>query len=96
MTDVLSRLRALRVGDLPTKGGRTLAYVYDSGLAEADAVGREALASFADSNGLDPTAFPSLMQMENELVGFAAKPTSSFSICSNEGKAVGSRPLESA
>ena len=72
MTDVLSRLRALQVGDLPTKGGRTLAYVYDSGLAEADAVGREALVSFADSNGLDPTAFPSLMQMENELVGFAA------------------------
>jgi glutamate/tyrosine decarboxylase-like PLP-dependent enzyme len=73
MTDVLARLRALQAGDLPTKGGRTLAYVYDSGLAEADAVGREALATFADSNGLDPTAFPSLMQMENELVGFAAE-----------------------
>ncbi len=72
MTDVLARLRALQAGDLPTKGGRTLAYVYDSGLAEADAVGRAALATFADSNGLDPTAFPSLLQMENELVGFAA------------------------
>ena len=30
------------------------------------------MAAFADSNGLDPTAFPSLMQMENELVGVAA------------------------
>ena len=28
--------------------------------------------AFADCNGLDPTAFPSLLRMENELVGFAA------------------------
>jgi sphinganine-1-phosphate aldolase len=71
-SDVLARLRALQEGDLPTKGGRTLAYVYDSGLAEADEVARQAVAAFADSNGLDPTAFPSLRQMENDLVGFAA------------------------
>jgi len=52
-------------------GGRTLAYVYDSGLAEADRIGREAVAAYAGSNGLDPTAFPSLLTMENELVGLA-------------------------
>ncbi|MDP3967163.1 MAG: aminotransferase class V-fold PLP-dependent enzyme [Nocardioides sp.] len=75
MTDapsVLDRLHALQAGDLPTHGGRTLAYVYDSGLAEADEVGRQAVAAFASSNGLDPTAFPSMLTMENELVGFAA------------------------
>jgi glutamate/tyrosine decarboxylase-like PLP-dependent enzyme len=65
---VLERLTALQAGDLPTHGGRTLAYVYDSGLAEADAVGRDALSMFASSNGLDPTAFPSLLTMERELV----------------------------
>src|SRR5690606_18032946 len=64
--------RALQSDDLPTHGGRTLAYVYDSGLAEADEVGRRASATFAATNGLDPTAFPSMLQMENELVGFAA------------------------
>ncbi len=69
---VLDRLRALQSDDLPTHGGRTLAYVYDSGLAEADEVGRRASAAFAATNGLDPTAFPSMLQMENELVGFAA------------------------
>jgi glutamate/tyrosine decarboxylase-like PLP-dependent enzyme len=58
----------LQAHDLPAHGGRTLAYVYDSGLADADAVGLEALAMFAASNGLDPTAFPSLLQMENDLV----------------------------
>lgn len=72
MNDVLARLEQLRAHDLPTHGGRTLAYVYDSGLAEADEVGRRALAAFGSSNGLDPTAFPSLLAMENELVGLAA------------------------
>jgi sphinganine-1-phosphate aldolase len=72
MSDVLERLRAMQAGDVPVHGGRTLAYVYDSGLAEADRVGREAVAAYAGSNGLDPTAFPSLLTMENEVVGFAA------------------------
>src|SRR5947208_16187522 len=71
MTDALDRLRAMQAADLPVHGGRTLAYVYDSGLPEVDAIGREAVAAYAGSNGLDPTAFPSLQQMENELVGYA-------------------------
>ena len=70
--DVLARLRELQADDVPVTGGRTLAYVYDSGLPEADRVGREAVAAYAGSNGLDPTAFPSLLTMENELVGLAA------------------------
>lgn len=69
--NILDRLRAMQAGDVPVTGGRTLAYVYDSGLAEADRAGREAVSLYAGSNGLDPTAFPSLLQMENELVGFA-------------------------
>jgi sphinganine-1-phosphate aldolase len=68
---LLDRLTALRAGDLPTHGGRTLAYVYDSGLADADEVGRRALAMFASTNGLDPTAFPSLARMERDLIGIA-------------------------
>ena len=59
--------------DLPSHGGRTLAYVYDSGLAEADALGREALAAYASSNGLDPTAFGSLLSMEQDLVAIATR-----------------------
>jgi glutamate/tyrosine decarboxylase-like PLP-dependent enzyme len=71
MTDALARLRAMQAADLPVHGGRTLAYVYDSGLAEVDRIGRAAVAQYAGSNGLDPTAFPSLLTMENDLVGFA-------------------------
>ncbi|MEO7423238.1 MAG: aspartate aminotransferase family protein [Ornithinibacter sp.] len=68
---VREALRAMQAADLPVHGGRTLAYVYDSGLEEADALGLEALAMFAGSNGLDPTAFPSLATMENDLVAMA-------------------------
>ncbi|ONI69192.1 aspartate aminotransferase family protein [Kribbella sp. ALI-6-A] len=73
MNDVLTRLRALQAGDLPTHGGSTLAYVYDSGLTEADELGRAALAQYGATNGLDPTVFPSLRTLENELVGRAAR-----------------------
>jgi len=72
MTDPLARLREMQTADLPVHGGRTLAYVYDSGLPDVDRIGREAVAAYAGSNGLDPTAFPSLLQMENDLVGFTA------------------------
>ncbi|MEV7398671.1 aminotransferase class V-fold PLP-dependent enzyme [Aeromicrobium sp. NPDC092404] len=68
--DILRRLEELRAHDLPTHGGRTMAYVYDSGLAEADEVGKQALAMYASTNGLDPTAFPSLLAMERDLVAF--------------------------
>ena len=71
-TDALARLHAMQAADLPVHGGRTLAYVYDSGLPDIDRIGREAVAAYAGSNGLDPTAFPSLLRMENDLVGFAA------------------------
>ena len=73
MADPIERLVALQARDLPVHGGRTLAYVYDSGDPEIDRVAREAVATYAASNALDPTAFPSLLQMENELVGFACR-----------------------
>lgn len=71
--DALARLREMQAADLPVHGGRTLAYVFDSGLPDVDRIGREAVAAYAGSNGLDPTAFPSLLQMENDLVGFGAR-----------------------
>jgi len=68
---VLDELRTMRGGDLPTHGGRTLAYVYDSGLSGVDDLAAAAHALASSANGLDPTAFPSLMRMENEIVATA-------------------------
>ena len=70
--DILAELRSLRAADLPTHGGRTLAYVYDSGLAGVDELAASAHALASSANGLDPTAFPSLLRMENDLVAAAA------------------------
>ncbi|GAA3393180.1 pyridoxal phosphate-dependent decarboxylase family protein [Cryptosporangium minutisporangium] len=70
--DVLAVLATLRSGDLPTHGGRTWAYVYDSGLAGLDALAQQAAAAVTGVNGLDPTVFPSLLTMENEVVAAAA------------------------
>lgn len=69
---VLEELRVLRAGDLPTHGGRTLAYVYDSGLFGLDELAATAHALASSANGLDPTAFPSLLRMENDVVSTAA------------------------
>ncbi|MFE2757871.1 pyridoxal phosphate-dependent decarboxylase family protein [Actinosynnema sp. NPDC059335] len=71
--DVLAELRALRAGDLPTHGGRTLAYVYDSALPGLDELAASAHALASSVNGLDPTAFPSLLRLENDVVRTAAR-----------------------
>lgn len=65
---ILARLTALRAGDLPVHGGRTMAYVYDSGLEGLDDLANAAQAAFAGVNGLDMTAFPSVVELENDLV----------------------------
>ncbi|HEY7272286.1 MAG TPA: aminotransferase class V-fold PLP-dependent enzyme [Actinoplanes sp.] len=70
---VLAELRELRAADLPTHGGRLFAYVYDPGLRGLDELAGAAHAISAAVNGLDPTAFPSLLAMENALVAAAAR-----------------------
>ncbi|HSK22331.1 MAG TPA: aspartate aminotransferase family protein [Egicoccus sp.] len=70
--EVFARLDAMRKGDLDSRGGRTWAYVYDSGRAEVDEVGGQAYLAFLHENGLDPTVFPSVLAMENDVVGIAA------------------------
>ncbi|MFN8017992.1 MAG: aminotransferase class V-fold PLP-dependent enzyme [Acidimicrobiales bacterium] len=66
---LFERLEALRAGDLDTKGGRTWAFVYDPGRADIDRVAKRALVEMYDENALDPTVFPSLLHLENEVVG---------------------------
>ncbi len=72
-TEVLARLEALRGSDLPTHGGRTWAYVYDSGLPEIDQLASSAYMAYLSVNGLDPTVFPSLVRLENDVVAAAAE-----------------------
>ncbi|RFU19067.1 pyridoxal phosphate-dependent decarboxylase family protein [Geodermatophilus marinus] len=66
--DVLAELTGLQAGDVPTHGGATMAYVYDSGLAGLDDLAAAAQAAYQWTNALDPTAFPSVARIEGDLV----------------------------
>ncbi|WP_435191192.1 pyridoxal phosphate-dependent decarboxylase family protein [Streptomyces sp. bgisy126] len=70
--EVLAELRGLREADAPTRGGRTFAYVYDAGIEGLDELAAAAYTSFATVNGLDPTVFPSVARLENDVVGAVA------------------------
>ena len=71
-SEVLARLAEMRAGDLAARGGRTFAYVYDAGRPDIDELAHEVYASFLDVNGLDPTVFPSLLRMENDVIAITA------------------------
>lgn len=68
--EIASALTVIRRQDPPVHGGRVLAYVYDAGVATAATAGLEALGAFAEVNALDPTTFPSVARIENDLVGW--------------------------
>ncbi len=68
---IFAQLTALSAHDAPWRTGKTFAYVYDPG-ADVEAVAKRAYMAFLTENALDPTAFPSLLRLENELVGYAA------------------------
>lgn len=69
--EITKLLEAHREADLDWRSGKVWAYVFDPG-AEAEAVIKQAYMAYLSENGLDPTAFPSLLKFENEVVSMAA------------------------
>ncbi len=67
---LMATLEDIIAQDLPWRDGKAYAYVYDAG-REVEAVGRDAYAQFLFQNALDPTAFKSVLTLENDLVGIA-------------------------
>lgn len=69
--EVIERgLQENRSGDMPVHGGRVWAYVYPAG-EEIEAIQKRAYLEFLSENALDPTVFPSLRKMENDVVAIA-------------------------
>jgi sphinganine-1-phosphate aldolase len=68
---IAARLEAFRDADLDWRSGKVWAYMFDPG-ETAERVIKQAHAAYSSENGLDPTAFPSLVRMENEVVAMAA------------------------
>ncbi len=69
--EVLRQLKAMHQDDAKWKDGRTFSLVYFAG-DETYALLKEAYTEFISENGLSPLAFPSLRQMECEVVSMAA------------------------
>ena len=55
-------------GDAKWRDGKTAVYVFNAG-EDVAAVQKEAYTLYMSENGLGPLAFPSLKQMEEEVVG---------------------------
>ncbi|PRP91753.1 Glutamate decarboxylase alpha [Enhygromyxa salina] len=70
-TEIIEHLEQHREADLDWRSGKVWAYIFDPG-AEAEAVIKRAYMAYLSENGLDPTAFPSLLKFENEVVDMAA------------------------
>lgn len=71
--EILKKLADYRADDLAARGGRTFAYVYDANRAEIDELAHDVYSSFLDINGLDPTVFPSLLKLENDIIAIASE-----------------------
>jgi sphinganine-1-phosphate aldolase len=68
--DILSQLKAMKSNDVPWETGKVLAYVYEP-KKETENLAKDAYRMYLIENGLDPTAFPSLLKLENDLIGMA-------------------------
>lgn len=64
-----ARMDEMSARDVKWRQGRAAVYVFNAG-ADVERVQKEAYARFAAENGLGPAAFPSLAQMERDVVGF--------------------------
>jgi sphinganine-1-phosphate aldolase len=64
-----AKLREKAAGDVKWREGRTGLYIFNAG-EEVERVKKAAYAMFSEENGLGPAAFPSLAQMEREVVAF--------------------------
>ena len=68
--DILQQLNGMKANDVPWEDGRVFAYIYDAG-EEAKQLLQDAFMSYFMENGLDPTSFPSCMELEKDVIGMA-------------------------
>ena len=68
--DILANLQSRKQSDVPSEDGRVFAYIYDAG-EEAKQLLKDAFNLYLMENGLDPTSFPSCMELEKEVIGMA-------------------------
>lgn len=70
-SELLQEMERLRGGDTDWREGRTWSLVYHAG-EDIEALRDEAYGKFASENALNPLAFPSVLNFENEVVSMVA------------------------
>lgn len=70
--ELLERIDTARAGDLDWKGGRAFSLVYNSGDEAHEAVLHAVADRYLHENALNPFRYPSLLQMELDLVAMGA------------------------
>lgn len=71
--ELLADVSARRTGDADWRGGRVFSLVYNTDHEELEHLLEEVGRQFLHENYLNPFAFPSLLQMEADVVGWAAQ-----------------------
>lgn len=69
--DILRQLEDFAIRDFQTHSGKSYAYTFDAG-ADASAIAKEAFTRYMSKSGLDPTFYPSVLELENRVVAMAA------------------------
>ncbi len=67
---LLAELQAQKSNDVRWQEGRVFAYIYDAG-EEAQQLLKDAFSLYIMENGLDPTSFPSCLELEKDVIGMA-------------------------
>lgn len=67
---IIEDLKNKQQQDLKWREGRVFSYVYDAGPEAMDLL-KEAFNLYLTENGLDPTTFPSAMELEKDVIGMA-------------------------
>ena len=70
LEEILSQMDLMAQGDVAWRDGKTAVYIFNAGEDVAE-VQKAAYTRFMSENGLGPAAFPSLKQMEDEVIGMA-------------------------
>ncbi|MBA2280480.1 MAG: aspartate aminotransferase family protein [Acidimicrobiia bacterium] len=70
--DLRARLQELRAGDIDWRGGHAFSLVYNTGDHEHEELLESVVAAFCHENALNPFVYPSLVQLEHEVVEAAA------------------------
>lgn len=70
--EVLNKIKTKKANDFNWKSGKIFCSVYDAG-QEAQDVVKEAYGQYLSENPVDPTLFPSLRDMETEVVAMSAE-----------------------